>query len=39
MLSTKFRVNWPVVSGIEEKHMFPNWRRALTSDLNDFSYF
>ena len=35
MLPTKFRVNWPFVSGEEEKNTFSTWRPSWVSDRDD----
>ena len=42
MLPTKFQINWPFVSGEEEKNRFSIWRPwwpSWISYWNDFSYF
>ena len=42
MLPTKYQINWPFVSGEEEKNRFSIWRPwwpSWISYWNDFSYF
>ena len=42
MLSTKFQVNWPFVSGEEAKNRFSSWRPwppSWISDQNNFTIF
>ena len=37
MLPTKFKVNWPFISGEEANYRFSRWRPSWISNWNDFS--
>ena len=39
MLSSKFGVNWPFVSGVELENRFSRWQPSWISNRHDFSYF